>query len=320
MNKQRPRYLRLPIVALVIAMAVLPGGLTRPHTAPGAASAATVTLNPTSGVPGSTVSISGTAFDANLDGFIGSIGFEVDGRLVEVGHATVAACAYLLLVAYGFGTNCTGNAVTFQVPDAASPGQHRVTVYSTHDAVQFTVASATFTVLAPLTDTPTDTDTPTNTATPTQTATATAAATPSRTAPPVTGTNSPTATPTQTGTPRPVTVTTTATTTATASPTPARAVTTSSTVTATATPSATVSPTATAKPQPKAAGALLLARPAFGAGTLLVSMVVRPETTIHIVFTVGHANTIDYSLTQDGAPDGRGHFARLLHIAYRKPG
>ena len=61
-------------------------------------------------------------------------------------------------------------------------------------------------------------------------------------------------------------------------------------------------------------------RPAFGAGTLLVSARVDPAATIHIVFTVGHADTTDYSLTEDGTPDGRGHFAKLLHIAYRKPG
>jgi hypothetical protein len=311
MDRQRPRYLRLPFVVLLILVALLPGGLARPQVAPGAAQGPAVTLDPPSGMPGSLVSISAMYLPATTTGLSAGIGFEVDGQQVVVGQQTIVACLTSRVLIYGFGSDCSGNDVTFQVPGSASPGEHTVTVAGSFlDFVGHFAYSSTFTVLASPSDTPTATDSPTQTATatdtPTQTATATASSQPSSTS---SATDSPTATPSQTGTAQPA-----ASATATASTTPTRAV----------SPSATALRTVIVPPQPKAAEVLVLARPAFAAGTLLVSMHVQPEATIHIVFTVGHANKgqamTDYLLAEDGKPDGRGRFAALLRVTYRKPG
>ena len=178
------RALRLPVAALLLLVALLPGGLARPQAAPGAAVGPTVTLDPTSGLPGSTVSISGTYFASSTANLQAGIGFEVDGQQVAVGQQTIVACPTFRVLTYGFGALCTGIAVTFQVPDAASPGQHTVTVSGSFLTFvgRFSYTGA-FTVLQPstytATETPTETSTQTDvpTATPSETDIATETAT-----------------------------------------------------------------------------------------------------------------------------------------------
>lgn len=323
-------YRRL-YLAMLIVIALTFGGLWRPHSAPGAAVGPTVTLNPTSGLPGSTVSIGAQFFPFLTYNHPSTITFDVAGQQVSVGQQTILLCTFFRVQSYGFGPQCTGGDVTFQVPVTAAPGQHTVTVTVTgvdNDTGQF-VQTAAFTVIAPptqtQTETPTATPSATVTATPTLTATSspavatsTSTATPTA-SPSATGTALSTASPTGTATPSQTGTAPPPSATATLGRTP---VATAAVVTATL-PTRTPTPSATATPGPKA-DTLVLAKPAFASGTLLVSARASAASIIHIVFTIGHPDhghlSTVYTLAGDGTADARGRFARLLHIDYHHRG
>lgn len=322
---------RRTCLATLIVVALAFGGLWRPHSAPGAAAGPTVTLNPTSGLPGSTVSIGAQFFPFLTYNHPSTITFDVAGQQVPVGQQTILLCTVFRVQTYGFGPQCTSGDVTFQVPVTAAPGQHTVTVTVTgvdNDTGQF-VQTAAFTVIAPptqtQTETPTATPSATVTATPTVTATSSpAVATSTSTATPTpspsaTGTALSTASPTGTASPSQTGTAVPPSATATLGRTP---VATAAVVTATL-PPRTPTPPATATPGPKA-DTLVLAKPAFTSGTLLVSVHASAGSTIHIVFTIGHLDhghlSTDYTLAGDGTTDARGRFAQLLHIDYHHRG
>jgi len=340
--RRTPLYRRICLATLLV-LAVALGGLWRPHAAPGAAAGPTVTLNPDSGLPGSTVSIGALYFPYLTGGHIADITLDISGQQVAVGRQTILLCSAIAGAQfYGFGLACTGTDVTFQVPMQAVPGPHTVTVTVTgvdNNTGQFS-QTAPFTVLAPPTQT--------QTATPTATPSATGTATPTPTSTPAVATGTSTATPTALPSATPpglstyVAYTATPTTPPSATPTTiatasATGVAQPATVTATATlgrtpvatattvtlPTRTPTPSATATPGPKA-DALVLAKPAFASGTLLVSVRASAASAIHIAFTVGHLDhgkiSTDYSLAEGGTADARGRFAKLLHIGYHHRG
>jgi hypothetical protein len=112
------------------------------------AAAVELTLNPTSGPAGTSISASlvFAGFRAGYAGLTASITFDS----TSVGSVTVAQCPSATLDV-GFGTLCTGQAVTIQAPQNATPGPHTVTAMipasrtTNEPAVSFT---ATFTVTA----------------------------------------------------------------------------------------------------------------------------------------------------------------------------
>jgi len=345
-SRRVPHYRRLCLATLIV-LALTFGGLWRSHAAPGAFGDPVVTVTPTSGLPGSTVSISAVYFPTFTGSRPSTITFDNGGQQVAVGQQTIIVCTVIpgaQAQFYGFGLACTGTDVTFQVPAAAAPGPHTVTVTVTGDNIpngQF-VRTAPFTVLAAATQTqtttPSVTPSATGTATPTGTSTQAAATgtstavptTPPSATPPglstyiaftATPTTPPSATPSGLSTYVVYTATPTASATTVAQPATA-------TSTATVPPSRSIrvptsTPSATATPAPKG-DTLILAKPAFAAGTLLVSVRAGSGSSIHIAFIVGHLDhghlSADYSLSSDGLASTSNRFTKLLHIEYHHRG
>jgi len=102
-----------------------------------------MSANPTSGLAGSTVSISGIGYPRVTDTAPASITF--DGT--SLGTLSIGVCQGA--GGFGFGTGCTGTAVTITVPQAAAPGPHTITVTGVDANGGTYPASATFTVSAP---------------------------------------------------------------------------------------------------------------------------------------------------------------------------
>ena len=187
------------IFALLALFLVCAGVIGNHERAPGVAHAQSgpvphgssppaVSITPTSGHPGTVVSISATNFPgSDSDGGTGTIHF--DNTLVgTVGFRSCDDSSFA-----GFGTGCAspsggpGPTVTFTVPASASAGRHTVTVSDS----QGNTPSTVFTVIVPATNTPTSTPVPTATFFPTTTLIPTAIPT---------FTPTPTRTPTQTPT------------------------------------------------------------------------------------------------------------------------
>lgn len=345
-SRHIPLYRRLSL-AMLIVLALTFGGLWRSHAAPGAFGNPVVTLNPTSGLPGSTVSISAVYFPTFTGSRPSTTTFDIGGQQVVVGQQTILVCTVIpgaQAQFYGFGLACTGTDVTFQVPAAAAPGPHTVTVTVTGDNIpngQF-VRTAPFAVLAAATQTQTATPTATPSATATATVTGTATAISTSTQAVATGTSTavPTTPPSATppGLSTYIAFTATPTTPPSATPTPvatasattvAQPATATSIATATRIPPSrgirvpTSTPSATATPAPKG-DTLILAKPAFAAGTLLVSVRAESGSSIHMAFIVGHLDhghlSADYSLSSDGLASTSNRFTKLLHIEYHHRG
>ena len=110
----------------------------------GAAVGPSMSANPTSGLAGSTVSISGINYPRVSDLAPAPITF--DGT--SLGTLTIGVCQGA--GGFGFGTGCTGTAVNITVPQAAAPGPHTITVTGVDaNGAPAYPASATFTVSAP---------------------------------------------------------------------------------------------------------------------------------------------------------------------------
>ena len=153
-----------------------------------AAAGPTITVQPQSGLPGSSVSLSAVGFDPTLgqQGLTAAIVFDTGS---PIDTQKLAACTGIPGAAptLGFGADCTGASVTEQVPAGALPGPQHLFIVRVGDlspSAPFTVvvaATATPTVTetialtatVALTPTDTDTPTPTITATPTVPASAT---------------------------------------------------------------------------------------------------------------------------------------------------
>jgi hypothetical protein len=177
----------------------------------GAASTATLSVNPNSGLAGSVTFLNGYGFQYSRLPYTLPLLF--DGA--QIGTVPVSTCTNTLTD--GFGSDCNGAPLGFQVPAGAQPGAHTFEVKQTNsDHIVTADAIATFTVIAPPTDTPTTTptaaatSTPAATDTPTNTppAASTATNTPLPNAPTATNTNTPlpnipTATATATSVPKP---------------------------------------------------------------------------------------------------------------------
>jgi hypothetical protein len=125
----------------------------------------TVTLHPTSGLPGSSVSVSATGFAAIDSGAHVDIYFDSQ----QVGGATVSVCAGTEFPPYGFGEDCGGGPmVVIVVPADASPGSHTIEADSGQVCCPYRPkyqGTAAFTVTAPPSPTPTPTTIPVPTAT-----------------------------------------------------------------------------------------------------------------------------------------------------------
>lgn len=200
-----------------------------------AARLAILLLDPTSGPPGSTVSASARILGQDALGLQSTISFDDGTVLATTTWVQCTGSSY-----EGFGEVCTGQPLTFMIPQNATIGEHAVFLdlqgQQQHlERVPFTVTPAP---TATLTGTPTETGTDTPSAT--ASATASPTGTPTLTTTP---TSTGTATPTSTGTAFAPSATPTATATASATATPQAPAT--WTTTATATPTASPQPSAT---------------------------------------------------------------------------
>ena len=188
---------KLIVVAALLPAAILMAGASRPPTAPG------LSLSPSMGIPGTTVSARGSDFTPGMD-----VSLLWDGSF-EVGQGVVGATG--------------GVVISFRVPGSAAPGGHTVvlcalcgqdfeTAKARFEALPAPTATSTCEQMLSCTWTPTHTSAPTSTPTPTASLSPTplgfvASVTPSAT-PPATeiptpaSTAVPTLTPTVTG-PRP---------------------------------------------------------------------------------------------------------------------
>ena len=144
-----PRFLRRRwwgLLSLLLVACVAVPWISWPARAShqGATIGPSMSANPTSGLAGSTVSISGTGYFRISDQGPAPITF--DGA--SLGTVSIRVCQNA--GGFGFGTDCDGTAVTITVPQTAAPGPHTITVTGVdanlHPAYP---ASATFTVSAP---------------------------------------------------------------------------------------------------------------------------------------------------------------------------
>jgi hypothetical protein len=290
----------LLLAASLLAQAVLGWPASTPRTIHAQRSAAvvapqpTVTLQPSSGPVGTTVSISATGFPRQADLSKGAT-LSFDTTPVAGEQAPIVPCT---AISVGFGPACNANspALTYTIPPNTAPGIHTFVATATSDAGTFTSSPAPFTVLPA--------------ASLTGTATSTAAISPTATA------NTPTVTATVTSTPAVAPGTSTATASSTATQTPVAP-------TATAT-SASPSPTPTARkvvrPQ-----AIVLIKAAFSAGAVAVVVHTAAYGHVSIDFQVvapnaqGHQQQ-RYDLKKGGTADSLGVFTIRMGIAYHKPG
>jgi hypothetical protein len=103
-----------------------------------------MSVSPTSGLAGSTVSISGTGYQRISDTAPAPITF--DGA--SLGTLSIGTCQGA--GGFGFGTDCNGTAVTITIPQSAAPGPHTITVTGVGaNGAPTYPASATFTVTVP---------------------------------------------------------------------------------------------------------------------------------------------------------------------------
>jgi hypothetical protein len=175
------------VMSALVVVATLLGGGAAVVSQVQASGNITVTLHPTSGLSGSSVSVSATGFSAVDDGAQVDIYFDSQ----QVGGATVSVCSGTEFPPYGFGQDCGGGPpVVVVVPADASPGNHTIEADSGQVCCPYRPkyqGAATFVVEAPPTATPIPTmvpsDTPTETSipvapTPTSAEVATSTATP----------------------------------------------------------------------------------------------------------------------------------------------
>jgi len=168
----------LPLAAMGAPDALNRGGVPRVARA---AAGPTITVQPQSGLPGSSVSISAIGFDPSLaqKGLTAAIIFDT-GSPIDTQKLAVCTGVSGAAPTAGFGADCTGTPVTEQVPAAAQPGPQHLFIVQAGGLSP----SAPFTVLAAGPASPTDTETATVTATAILTPTDTSTTTPTDTATP----------------------------------------------------------------------------------------------------------------------------------------
>ncbi|MDB5075339.1 MAG: hypothetical protein JWO42_1518 [Chloroflexi bacterium] len=292
-GRQRHGVFRLRLQLFAVIAVVLSLGVSSlvawpgPSRHAGAASNATLTVSPNSGLAGSVTFLNGAGFQYSRQTYFLPLLF--DGA--QIGSVTVSTCTNTLIG--GFGSACNGTAVGFQVPAGAKPGPHTFEVKQTNsDHIVTADAIATFTVVAPATDTPTSTATPV--ATDTQTSTPPPASTATNTPPPAS--------------------------TATNTPPPA------STATNTPPPASTATATATKVPKAKTKF-VVLARPEFNHDQVAIALHTGAGEKIHIQFSItiamadGSVRKV-FGASHDGVTNTRGLLTYNLKIAYpeRKAG
>jgi hypothetical protein len=268
---------------------------------------ASATVNPTSGLAGSTFSVSAAGFAAFANGLPAFILFDVNGQPVTIGQTTIVQCfsPFADSQVYGFGAGC-GPDVLVMVPADAALGPNTVTVHvpNANPILKGGPVNlqTTYSVIAPDTPTPTSTDTATPTITDTPTATDTSTNTPTDTA------------------------TTTATGVASASPTNTVLATAISTPSAPSTPEkATATNTATATAtSPPSRPVSVLVQPLFSIGKLLLAVRGQPLARVNISLAIERSQqgalAAVYRLTKTGTLDTMGGFSTALFIAYHGRG
>lgn len=141
--------LRRAALTLFLILSMLAAGADGPAQARPLRAAAIVPVlqvSLTSGPAGITVALNGSGYPREADLAAATISFDGAG----IGTTKITNCVQLVgLLGFGFGTNCTGTAVTISVPQGASPGAHTITVTGSDGNGGQYPASATFTVLAP---------------------------------------------------------------------------------------------------------------------------------------------------------------------------
>lgn len=261
------------------------------------AASGSISVNPSSGLAGITVQVSGTGFPREADLSDDQHVFTFDGNSIAPFPAIIL-CGDST---FGFGQACNSNSsYPFQIPPGTQPGTHTFhMVISLATGGGLVDSSVTFQIPAPPTNTPTATNTPTPTNTsPASTATATSTlppnaltATNTNTPPP----NAPTATPTPTGAPK-------------ATPTP------------TGVPKASPTPTGVPKKKPSLT-LIALVRPDFNRDVVALALHAPSGATIHIDFKItnvmadGSVRQV-FGATHDGVANAEGVFAFNLKIHF----
>ncbi len=330
------RHLSLSVLAVVAALLVvwtLPGmrgAVDRSH----AAGSPSLVASPTSGLPLTTVSLSGLYFPREADLATDTVTFTFDSTSLT--RPTIASCSANTAAGFGFGTQCTGQSYQYQIPSGTSAGTHTfhlvVTEASGVTRGQTLVdVSATFSLFVLTFNTPTNTATmPVSTSTATVVPTSTTMVPTSTSTVGATATSTivaatPSATATQSPTALPSTATATQTVAA-ATPTAGASTSTQLPPTAAATPKtkvATVTPSPTpahktSKAAPLVVGVMI--RPEFGSGTVLVAYYAAAGTSVRVGVAIraalshGHSRTV-FSATRTGKTGTRGFYACVVKLS-----